>query len=202
MLNAMGYNAGSADGAYGPKLDTAFQNFAADNNLDFVPELLRPADVDNLVNGWIESIPQDKWMGQGNRNDPVRLVLSINPETGSEDDGPGDVTPYSWRLTNLGTQRCRFDALLLSYGDAPDFHSGNLVMAVGNMELQRDGGNSVTGTFSVASDWGKGKLSFCAVGTAVNGDQTWLSNVRSYDAPSTGDSFIFFGADEDPNGAI
>ena len=58
------------------------------------------------------------------------------------------------------------------------------------------------GTFSVASDWGTGKLNFCAVGTSTTGDQTWLSNVRSFDAPAASGSFIFFGDDEDPNGAI
>jgi hypothetical protein len=116
----------------------------------------------------------------------------------------GDVKTYNWRLSNLGTQRCHFDALLLSFGDNPDFQSGNLVMVVGNMDLQRDGGNNAMGTFSVASDWGTGKLNFCAVGTSTTGDQTWLSNVRSFDAPvGTGSKpFIFFTGDEDPNGAI
>jgi hypothetical protein len=75
-------------------------------------------------------------------------------------------------------------------------------MVVGNMDLQRDGGNSASGSFSVASDWGEGKLSFCAAATAATGEQTWLSNVRSFDAPAKADSFIFFTEDEDPNGAI
>ena len=200
MLNAMGYNAGTADGAYGPKLDAAFQYFATENNLDFVPEQLRPADVDAIVNGWIESVPEAKWMGHGDRNSPVRLALTVNRQAG-EDELDG-VTTYSWRLTNLGTQRCHFDALLLSFGEAPDFQANNLVMVVGNMDLQRDGGNSASGSFSVASDWGEGKLSFCAAATAATGEQTWLSNVRSFDAPAKADSFIFFTEDEDPNGAI
>ena len=204
MLNAMGYNAGVADGAYGPKLDAAYQSFALENNLDFTPEQLRPSDVDCLVNGWLESVPMSKWMGRSEKDSPVRLALFITPVTGDEGSEMGDVKTYNWRLSNLGTQRCHFDALLLSFGDNPDFQSGNLVMVVGNMDLQRDGGNNATGTFSVASDWGQGKLNFCAVGTSTTGDQTWLSNVRSFDAPvGTGSKpFIFFTGDEDPNGAI
>ena len=181
MLNAMGYNAGTADGAYGPKLDAAYENFAAENNLDFVPGELRPADVDRLVNGWIESIPQSKWMGKGDRNSAVRLVLTVTPEANARESGPDGAITYTWRLTNLGTQRCRFDAILLSFGDAPDFQANNLVMVVGNADLLRDGGNSATGTFSASPDWGEGPLNFCAVGTSTVNDQTWLSNVRSYD---------------------
>ena len=181
MLNAMGYNCGTADGVYGPKLDSAFQNFALENNLDFVPEQLRTGDIDSLVNGWIESIPQDKWMGRSDRNSAVRLALFITPEAQAEGDGLGDVKTYSWRLTNLGTQRCRFDALLLSFGDNPDFQANNLVLVLGNMDLQKDGANNATGTFSVSSDWGQGRLNICAIGTSTVNDQTWLSNVRSYD---------------------
>ena len=192
MLNAMGYNAGTADGVYGPKLDSAFQSFALENNLDFVPEQLRTGDIDSLVNGWIESIPQNKWMGRGGRDSAVRLALFITPEAQAEGDGLGNVSTYSWRLTNLGTQRCHFDALLLSFGDNLGFQANNLVLALGNMDLQKDGGNNATGTFSVSSDWGEGKLNFCAVGTSATGDQTWLSNVRSYDAPASDGPIIFF----------
>ena len=180
MLNDMGYSAGTVDGAYGPKLDMAYENFAAENNLDFASEKLRPVDVDNIVNGWLESIPEAKWKGRGEKNSAVRLVLSVTPEAEADGTSPEEVTTYSWRLSNLGTQRCRFDALLLSFGSDADFLAGNLVMVVGNAELQRDGGNSVSGTFSVTSDWGDGTVHFCAVGTSVSGGETWLSNDRSF----------------------
>ncbi len=180
MLNAMGYNAGTADGVYGPKLDNAFAAFAAENNMDFEPEQLDPEDVDNLVNGWILSIPDSDWMGAGGRDSKVRLILTITAEPASEGGDPEGISTYSWRLTNMGTERCRFDALLLSFGSAPGFLADNLVMALGNAELQAGGNNSASGSFSVASSWGEGSVNFCALGTSVKTGATWMSNTRTF----------------------
>ena len=180
MLNAMGYNAGTADGVYGPKLDNAFDAFAAENGLDFVPEQLRPVDVDNLVNGWIASISDANWKGVGGRDSKVRLILTVTPEQ-SEAGGPEGIATYTWRLTNMGTERCRFDALLLCFGDGPDFLADNLAVVVGNAELQAGGNNSASGSFSVSAEWGEGSLNFCAVGTSVKSGATWLSNARVFE---------------------
>ena len=95
-----------------------------------------------------------------------------------------------------------FEALLLSYGDAPDFRRDTLAVVIDGAQLKPNGKNSASGSFTVAGDWGEGKLNFCAVGTSTTGEQTWLSNVRSFDAPAESDPFIFFVGDEDPNGAI
>ena len=181
LLNAMGYKAGTEDGIYGQKLDNAFGAFAAENDLDSVAEALRPVDVDNLVNGWIASLTDADWKGRGGKDSPVRLVLTVTPDAASEPNDVDVATHYTWKLTNLGSERCRFDALLLSYGDNPDFRSGNLVMAVGSGELRSDGANSLTGSFDVGVDWGDMSLNFSAVGTSVKTGKVWLSNVRAFE---------------------
>jgi len=180
MLNDLGCNAGTADGAYGPKLDNAFELFAADNNLFFTPGSLRPADVDALVNAWIANFSDGEWMGRGDRTSPVRLVLSLTPRVEDDGEGPGVETVYDWRLTNLGTERCRFCALLLCYGEDPDFRSDGLVMVLDGIDLQRDGANSATGSFTVAADWGDKTLNFCALATSSASGAAWLSNARSF----------------------
>ena len=175
MLNDLGFNCGTADGAYGPKLDAAFETFAADSNLNYAPGSVSPEDLDALVKEWLNALPASKLMGSGGNGSAVRLVLTVTKR-----ESLGNVTTYDWKLTNMGTERCRVDAVLLGFGEGHDFmNEGGLVMDVNGTLLQRDGGNSASGSFSVASDWGDGTQSFCAVGTSEKTDATWLSNVRT-----------------------
>ncbi len=176
MLNDLGYSAGVADGAYGPKLDAAFAAFAAENDLPFREGQLEPGDVDALANAWLADVPAAKWRGRGDRTSPVRLILTV-AEAAADLDG---VTTFEWKLTNMGTERCRIDGVLLGFGDGHDFAADNLVMAVDGTVLAKNGGNSAGGTFSVGADWGEGPLCFCAVATSEKTGEVWLSNVRMF----------------------
>lgn len=176
MLNELGFNCGTADGAYGPKLDAAFEAFAAVNSLAHTSGSVSPEDMDALVEHWLAALPASQRMGAGGNGSAVRLVLTV-----TKLESVGDATTYEWKLTNMGTERCRVDALLLGFGEGYDFMRGGMVMDMGGALLQRDGSNSATGTFSVSANWGAGARSFCAVGTSEKTNGTWLSNVRAGD---------------------
>ncbi len=172
-LGDMGYSVGSYDGIYGRKLDTAFAAFAATRGITAVEGKLRPGDVDAIFNAWLESLPASQWRGQGAVNGPVNLALTVTP-TGDPDDS--GVVTYSWSLTNLGSQRCRFTALLLSFGSRPNFKGDDLVMTVDGADLKANVGNSVSGSFSVNHNWGEGSLNFAALVENESTGAKWLSN--------------------------
>ncbi|MBQ8108673.1 MAG: peptidoglycan-binding protein [Clostridia bacterium] len=179
MLNDLGYNAGTADGAYGPKLDAAFEAFAAENNAGFTPGQLLPSNVDALVNAWIVDVPASKWMGQGTRDAAVRLILTVTERTGEDADLP-DILTYDWKLTNMGSENCRIDAVLLGFGDNCDFTSDSLAVAIDGSLLNRNGNGSASGSFSVAADWGEGNLNFCALATSEKTGAVWQSNTKVF----------------------
>lgn len=173
MLNDLGYSAGTADGAYGPKLDAAYGAFAAESGLAFAEGQLTCENVDALVNEWIASVPDAKWRGQGDGTSPVQLVLTIT--TG--DSNPDTAMLCDWQLTNMGGERCRVDAILLGFGEGHAFTANNLVMALDGTMLQRNGGNSASGSFGVSRLWGQGPMCVCAVATSEKTGEVWLSNV-------------------------
>ena len=175
MLGSLGYNPGTYDGIYGGKLDTAFAAFAADQGIGFEPGRLWPADVDALVNAWIADQSPDSWKGEGNVKSPVNLALTVTPA--SNTDADSDMRTYNWHLSNLGSQSCMFNALLLSYGDAPDFMKDTLTLVVDGVQLKGNNANSASGSFTVASNWGEGKLNFCAVAVVEKTGDKWTSNV-------------------------
>lgn len=179
MLNDIGYNAGKADGAYGPKLDSAFTTFAFDHDIDFEAGTLKPGHVDALVNAWIEFESQGNWMGKGDRNSPVNLMLTV-VQTGMSKSG---LIAYNWSLANMGTEKCRLNAVLLGYGEDCDFMGNNLAMAVDGTVLKPGGANRASGSFTVSEEWGDGAniLNFCAVGTSEKSDARWMSNVRTFE---------------------
>ena len=175
MLGDMGYNPGAYDGIYGAKLDIAYADFAAEHGVEFLPGSLWPGHVDALVNGWMAARSPENWKGEGDVSAPVDLALTVTPvET---DD---DLVTYSWTLTNLGSQSCTFNALLLSYGDAPDFRQNTLTVAIDNITLKANRANSASGSFTVASGWGEGRLNFCAMAVVDKTGDVWNSNVVSY----------------------
>ena len=175
MLGDMGYNPGAYDGIYGAKLDIAYADFAAEHGVEFLPGSLWPGHVDALVNGWMAARSPENWKGEGDVSAPVDLALTITPV-----EADGDLITYSWTLTNLGSQSCTFNALLLSYGDAPDFRQNTLTVAIDNITLKANRANSASGSFTVASGWGEGRLNFCAMAVVDKTGDVWNSNVVSY----------------------
>ncbi|MBQ3424154.1 MAG: peptidoglycan-binding protein [Clostridia bacterium] len=183
MMNVLGYNAGSVDGIYGGKLDSAFAAFAADNGLSFNPGRVCPADVDALVNAWLETDAGAGWKGEGDAATPVDLALTVTPD--SEADAGAEIRTYNWTLTNMGPQKATFAALLLSYGDQTDFRQENLTMALDGIELLADCGNSASGSFTVAADWGEGTLNFAALAVDDRTGDKWLSNTVTFESDLT-----------------
>lgn len=181
MLNDLGYNAGTADGAYGPKLDSAFGAFAADNALDFEAGQLRPGDVDALANAWIGIVSLEDWMGQGSASTAVNPFLTIIP-TGTSGKGTNKTLTFNWTLTNRGKEACRVYAVLLGFGEDCDFLSGNLAMAVDGTVLKANGANRASGSFGVSAQWAgeNDALNFCVVAVSEKTGAKWLSNVRTY----------------------
>ena len=177
MLGGMGYNPGSYDGIYGAKLDAAYADFAVDHDVDFEPGKLWPANIDALINAWMADQSEDSWKGEGDVSSPVDLVLTVTPAGDAEADG--DMRTYNWRLSNLGSRSCTFNVLLLSYGDAPDFRQNTLTMVIDNIEIKANRANTASGSFTVASDWGEGRLNFCAIAVDEKTGNKWTSNVVS-----------------------
>ena len=180
IIKETGYDAGSFDGIYGGKLDTALANFAADNGMIVETGKVRPADVDAVVNAWIEKLPAEAWKGEGSLDTPVNLALSV--ESTSEADGSGIMT-FDWSLTNLGTEKANFTALLLTFGE-PDFKQDNLVMVLDGISMKSGASNSTSGSFTVDADWDEGNLNFAALAVSDadgSSNEVWLSNAVTFE---------------------
>ena len=182
MIKQVGYDAGGFDGIYGKKLDAAMAKFAAANGFTVEEGKIRPSDVDALVNAWIKTIPDDNWMGEGDPSSPVNLGLTV---TANGEPDADNITTYSWSLTNLGTEKAMFNALLLAFGDAPDFRQDVLVMVLDGEELKKGAGNSVSGSFTASSDWGEGNMHFAAMAVSEKTGMKWLSNDVVFENEST-----------------
>lgn len=184
ILKKLGYEPGGTDGIYGRKLDTAFQSFENSIGMTFEPGKVRPADVDALFNAWLEA--DDAGMKTSALNSPVNLALTVTPAADELSDN--SATTYTWTLANLGTQKCNFNALLLTYGKRPDFSGDNLVMVVDGLELKPNSKNIASGSFVVAKDWGEGNLNFAAMAVSENSGEKWLSNTVVFTAAASGES--------------
>jgi peptidoglycan hydrolase-like protein with peptidoglycan-binding domain len=177
IIKQVGYDAGSFDGIYGGKLDNALAGFAADNDMIVEKGKIRPADVDAVVNAWIEKLPAESWKGEGSLETPVDLALTVEPVGETDENG---IASYSWSVTNLGSQKATFTALLLTFGE-PNFQQENLVMVLDGLELKANAGNSASGSFNVDANWGEGNLNFAALAVTDPEGAVWLSNTASFD---------------------
>ncbi|MBQ3305177.1 MAG: peptidoglycan-binding protein [Clostridia bacterium] len=178
LLNALGYNAGGVDGIYGKKLDAALAAFAAERELVVEDGKVRPADVDAVFNEWLQTVSADKWKGEGDTASAVNLALTVTPSSDADDTG---IQTYSWSLTNMGNTDANFTALLLTFGDTPDFKADNLVMQLDGYTRKKNSGNSVSGTFSVDASWGEGNLNFAGLAVDEKTGDIWLSNAVEFD---------------------
>lgn len=178
LLNALGYNAGGVDGIYGKKLDTALAAFAAERELVVEDGKVRPADVDAVVNEWLQTVSADKWKGEGDTASAVNLALTVTPSGEADDTG---IQTYSWSLTNMGDTDANFTALLLTFGDTPDFKADNLVMQLDGYTMKKNSGNSVSGTFSVDANWDEGNLNFAGLAVDEKTGDVWLSNAVEFE---------------------
>jgi len=173
MVKQLGFDAGGFDGIYGKKLDAALAKFASSRDLTVVEGVIRPGDVDAVFNAWLETLPEGSWKGEGGIDSPVNLALSVEAVGGPDDSG--NVT-YNWSVTNLGAQDVTFAALLLTYGENPDFTRDNLVMVLDGYTLKAGSANSGSGSFTADEDWGEGMLHFAALAMNDATGEIWLSN--------------------------
>ncbi len=178
IIKEVGYDAGSFDGIYGKKLDAALAGFAADRGMIVEEGKVRPADVDAVVNAWFQTIPAESWMGEGSAESPVNLALTVTPTAEADDSG---VVNYSWSVTNLGSEKAMFNALLLTFGKSADYRAASLVMALDGVELKPGAGNSVTGSFNADGDWGDGDMNFAAMAVSEVNGAKWLSNTVTFE---------------------
>jgi hypothetical protein len=111
----------------------------------------------------------------------VNLALTVTPADKADDS---NMVTYSWSLTNLGSARCTFTALLLTFGETPDFRSGDMTMVLDRVELKPNAANSASGSFTVDMDWGEGSLNFAALADYDKNGAKWLSNAVSFENES------------------
>lgn len=175
MLTSLGFNAGSFDGIYGKKLDAALAGFAEANGIIVESGVVRPSDIDAVLNAWLDAGNPEDWKGEGSEDSPVNLALNVT----RTDDANNDtgIHTYSWSLTNLGSEKTTYVALLLTFGNYPDFKKNNLVMNLDGVVMKPNAGNEITGSFSVSDDWGDGNINFAALSVSDDTGVKWLSNM-------------------------
>ena len=178
IIKEVGYDAGGFDGIYGKKLDAALAGFGADKGMVVEAGRIRPADVDAVVSAWLKAIPDDDWKGEGSVLSPVNLALTVTSAGEADDSG---IVTYSWSLTNLGDEKAMFNALLLSFGDEPDYRADSLVMVLDGIELKPGAGNSASGSFTASAGWGEGSMNFAAMAVSEADGAKWLSNTVSFE---------------------
>ena len=118
----------------------------------------------------------ESWQGKGGAKSAVNLVLTVTATGDADENG---LVTYKWTLSNLGSKACTFKALLLGYGDSPDFRQDTLTVVVDGVTLKANGANSASGSFTVAREWGEGRLNFCAMAVVEKTGDVWNSNVVS-----------------------
>ena len=176
ILFALGCDAGTFDGIYGPKLDAAYGAFAKEQEIEFEAGRLKPTHIDALINAWIGSF-SDEEMKESGTGDPVNLALTLTPSASELTEESDDLMALNWSVTNLGTEECQFNLLLLQFGDEADFRSDDVVLVLDGTALQPNCANSANGTIHVSRSWGKGNLNFTAMAVSEQSAQKWLSNV-------------------------
>lgn len=178
MLTELGFNAGTYDGVYGPKLDAALSGFATNNGFTSEAGKVRPSDLDAVLTAWCTGSSAETWMGEGIDGSPVKLALTVEPEDIIDDNG---LPLYSWSVTNTGSEKVNLVSVILTYGDAPDFKSNLICLKLDGTELSANSGNVCSGVFGADPSWGEGKLNFVALGLSKTSGAKWLSNVVSFD---------------------
>ena len=173
IISSVGFDAGAFDGIYGHKLDDAYINFSQANGISFEPGHVNADQIDALVSYWTKQLPDDEWRGEGSADTPVDPALTI---TRVDQDSDDDIRTYTWSITNMGSERCMFAALLLSYGDKPDFRSDTITLVIDGTELREFCDGSASGKFEVSAEMGEGKLNFCALTVSESSGAKWLSN--------------------------
>ena len=175
MLTDLGCDAGAYDGIYGQKLDEAFAKFAREKNLEFTAGTVLPAQVDELLNGWIAAVPAQEWGSNDATDAAVDLVLTVKPAKKKENK-KDEIVDYKWTLTNNGSEPCTYFALLLNYESDPDFKSDNVVLDLEGVTLDANGG-STSGTVQVSKNWSENKPSFCALAAVGSADNYYTSSI-------------------------
>ena len=181
MLTELGFNAGSYDGIYGKKLDAAMAGFAEAHGMVVEQGKVRPSDVDAVMNAWFDTLSPEDWKGEGGADSPVNLALSVTPAASADEADDSGVHTYNWTLTNLGDKKATFVALLLTFGEGPDFRQNDLVMDLDGFVLKSGAGNEISGSFSADEDWGEGSLNFAALAVTEDDGAKWLSNTITFE---------------------
>ncbi|MBQ6595664.1 MAG: peptidoglycan-binding protein [Clostridia bacterium] len=191
IFEDMGYRPAVIDGVAAKPFWELVDAWSRDHGWYYEPGLLRPVEIDRIVNGWIE---RQEGIGVSGEGTPVNIVFTLTPEREYGYVYDGEKLSFSWEAVNLGTEDCRLGPVLLSYGE------GNLTKAVskyytfvadlsGNV-LKAGGENTLTGTFSIVADLknadsesetGGCKLHVNArtLGTSLTTGRKWYSNAVS-----------------------
>ncbi|MBR7188702.1 MAG: peptidoglycan-binding protein [Clostridia bacterium] len=187
----MGYNPGKIDGRFGPRLDAAIVEWARDHDWYYEPGLLKPIDIDRIVEGWTK-VEVDR-TGISGPDTPVNLQISVTPDFNMILVAPGESLKYNYTVTNLGTEDCTLGPLFLSFGEKQSYKADlSYLRYVGDLSgdtLKAGGANSYTGSFTVTADMDKAELwdpvnkhygiqvNAWVLGTSKVDRRRWYSNI-------------------------
>lgn len=196
ILDDLGYRPARITGVADRDFWGIVENWSRDHGWYYVPGLLRPIVIDEIVHDWIDL---DDWVRVSGEDTAVNIVFTVTPDRDYDFVRDGEKLSFTWEAVNLGKEDCRLGPVLVSYGknntskDVQKIYQ--FVADLDGNTLRAGGANTLTGTFSIVADFGKtqertgydadhytgtkyGKLylNARALGTSLETNRKWYSN--------------------------
>lgn len=203
----LGFDPGRPDGDFGRRTEQAIVDWSHIRPEPIRPGRLRPIDIDNLLDEWIKLQPIEEMS--------VRLRFTLTPRDTGATFTIGEKLTFDWSVTNEGSEDCTLGPILMTYGKdnlTQDVTSiFNTVVSLSGQLLMANGGNTLTGSFSIVptgenvtwmeEDEGDLYINARAVGVSTVSRERVLSNVESVYYSFRGDPAEPL-PDDEPGGLI
>ena len=164
MLNDLGFNAGTADGAYGNKTNTAFETFAQAQNIDSISDTIDPKNIDTLFDAWIK-------LQQTNNNIEICTNETlVNIELNITNDNDPLLENITWSISNMGTEKAKLIALVINNDDTT-FTSNNIVLTIENKDIV----NTMSGEITIPTTWTSETTAITAVCMSTKTNKYYMS---------------------------
>ena len=164
MLNDLGFNAGTADGAYGNKTNTAFETFAQAQNIDSISDTIDPKNIDTLFDAWIK-------LQQTNNNIEICTNETlVNIELNITNDNDPLLENITWSISNMGTEKAKLIALVINNDDTT-FTNNNIVLTIENKDIV----NTMSGEITIPTTWTSETTAITAVCMSTKTNKYYMS---------------------------